>query len=380
MPNRPLIMYVHGSTTAGVGAGWEGGDGELAKPLRVVATHDDYVLLEMRAPHNRWHGQDRDSIKFDYLLYEAADNGISAGVPRLLSLSLLPGCYFSMRYERGEGSDGGDGLRPRRRRARKLLRCDAGPPAPWRQQPRGGPPRRVARQAPGNEGALRPPPRPIGHEWELNQAVPIIHGEAMRRWQTDATVPIGDRFLCFVDYLHGFLLCDMAAAGPLELRSGGAHRQSFFDGRPYMSYSWNMGAAGTGAVRFVSVEPQCCRGGHGWTTCARSRFFFTVTTWTMTLSLMDKPMTWVKDGVLHCEELWALPAYEGLPQVTVESPMVTFDDPDVVCFVVCERDYVKFSDRKVWIVEVDTMSKELRSVVPYTTGGQPENLVPVNLL
>uniref|UniRef100_K3ZM06 DUF1618 domain-containing protein n=1 Tax=Setaria italica TaxID=4555 RepID=K3ZM06_SETIT len=319
---------------AGVGAGWEGGNGELAKPLRVVATHDDYVLLEMRAPHNRWHGQDRDSMKFDYLLYEAADNGTGAGVPRLLSLSLLPGCYFSMLYKRGEGSDG------------------------------------VARQAPGNEGALRPPPRPIGHEWELNQAVPIIHGE------TDAATPICDRFLRFVDYLHGFLLCDMAAAGPLELRC------------PYMSYSWNMGAVGTGAVRFVGVEPQCCCCGHGRTTCAHSRFFFTVTTWTMTLSSMDKPMTWVKDGVLHCEELWALPAYEGLPHVTVESPMVTFDDPDVVCFVVCERDYVKFSDRKVWIVEVDrkvwivevdTTSKELRSVVPYTTGGQPENLLPVNL-
>ncbi|RCU61717.1 hypothetical protein SETIT_J028000v2 [Setaria italica] len=167
---------------------------------------------------------------------------------------------------------------------------------------------------------------------------------------------------------------------PVRAASGGAHRRFFFDGRPYLSYSWNMGAAGTGAVRFVGVEPQCCCDGHCRTTCARSRFFFTLTTWTMTLSLMDKPMTWMKDGVLHCEELWVLPAYEGLPQVTVESPMVTFDDPDVVCFVVCERDYVKFSDRKVWIVEVDTMSKELRSVVPYTTGGQPENLVPVNLL
>ncbi|RCU61676.1 LOW QUALITY PROTEIN: hypothetical protein SETIT_J024400v2 [Setaria italica] len=335
-------MYVHGSTTAGVGAGWEGGDGELAKPLRVVATHDDYVLLEMRAPHNRWHGQDRDSIKFDYLLYEAADNSTGAGVPQLLSLSLLPGCYFSMLYERGEGSNG----------------------------------------APGNEGALCPPPRPIGHEWELNQAVPIIHGKAMRRWQTNAAVPIGDRFLCFVDYLHGFLLCDMAAAGPLELRYVPL-LVAPIDG-PSSTAAPICITPGTWApsapARFVGVEPQCCCCGHGQTTCARSRFFFTVTTWTMTLSSMDKPMTWVKDGVLHCEELWALPAYEGLPHVTVESPMVTFDDPDVVCFVVCEHDYVKFSDRKVWIVEVDTTSKEQRSVVPYTTGGQPENLVPLNLL
>jgi hypothetical protein len=31
----------------------------------------------------------------------------------------------------------------------------------------------------------------------------------------------------------------------------------------------------------------------------------------------------------------------------VEYPMVySDDDPDVVCFVVCKRDYVNFSDRK----------------------------------
>lgn len=126
-----------------------------------------------------------------------------------------------------------------------------------------------------------------------------------------------------------------------------------------MSYSRNMGAAGTGVVRFVGVEHECYCGGHDRTMCMRGPFFFTLTTWTMTLSSMDEPMTWVKDGMLDCEELWALPAYEGLPHVTVESPMVTSDDPDVVCFVVCERDYVKFSDRKVWIVEVDMMREEL---------------------
>jgi hypothetical protein len=32
-------------------------------------------------------------------------------------------------------------------------------------------------------------------------------------------------------------------------------KEPFFDGRPYMSYSRNMGTAGAGLVRFVSVEP-----------------------------------------------------------------------------------------------------------------------------
>ena len=53
-------------------------------------------------------------------------------------------------------------------------------------------------------------------DWLLIQAVPIVcdgelasGGEGarlMRDWETDAAVPAGDRFLCFVDYLRGVLL------------------------------------------------------------------------------------------------------------------------------------------------------------------------------
>jgi hypothetical protein len=32
----------------------------------------------------------------------------------------------------------------------------------------------------------------------------------MRRWQADTVVPVGDWFLCWVNYLLAFILCDMA--------------------------------------------------------------------------------------------------------------------------------------------------------------------------
>ena len=52
----------------------------------------------------------------------------------------------------------------------------------------------------------------------IKQAVPIIFDDhqgskgdtVMRRWQADAALPVGDRFLCWVNYLLGFILCDMA--------------------------------------------------------------------------------------------------------------------------------------------------------------------------
>ncbi|OEL22323.1 hypothetical protein BAE44_0016658 [Dichanthelium oligosanthes] len=219
--------------------------------------------------------------------------------------------------------------------------------------------------------------------WELMEAVPVVLDEMassgkgaaklMQEWETDAAIPIGDRFLCFVDYLRGMLLCDTAdmESRPLTLRyvplpvAPAGHFWS--DEWPCMRRSRNLSAAGAGAVRFVSVDPRCCCGGPGSTTCKRGWFAFTVTTWTLSLPMDDgepSATTWVKDGVLDCEELWAFPAYDGLPRVHLEHPIVSSDDPDVVCFTVCEDHYVNSSEEKVWMLEVNTRSKELLSAIP----------------
>ena len=79
-------------------------------------------------------------------------------------------------------------------------------------------------------------------------------------------------------------------------------------------------------MRFVSVESRCCCGAAGDSTCDRGRFLFTVTAWT--LSLAAAAATWVKDGMLDCEELWAMPGYGGLPRLS--HPVVSCDDLDVV--------------------------------------------------
>ena len=116
-------------------------------------------------------------------------------------------------------------------------------------------------------------------DWELMQAVPIVYdGEAassgagegarlMLDRQTDAAVPAGDRFLCFVDYLRGVLLCDTAADMgtlryvPLPVEAPDhVWRDDLHRVRRTRSLS-----AAAGAVRFVSVAPRCCCGGPGRT-------------------------------------------------------------------------------------------------------------------
>jgi hypothetical protein len=72
-------------------------------------------------------------------------------------------------------------------------------------------------------------------------------------------------------------------------------------------------------------------------------------------------MTWSDDGVLHSDELWALPGYEGLPRVTPEFPVLSMDDDDAVCLMV----RTPATDRTIWMIKVDTRSNNLLSVVRY---------------
>ncbi|KAF8772770.1 hypothetical protein HU200_005406 [Digitaria exilis] len=200
-------------------------------------------------------------------------------------------------------------------------------------------------------------------QWEHNLLVPIVHeeGEDVVRSLSAAgmALPVGDRFLCWVGSRHSFILCDMAddVSSP-KLRHVPLpwlpwDPDYYTDDLLPLTDPHTMGAAGSSAVRFVGIEPRCCCGGFGRCSCPKSRHAFTVTTWTLTLT-MDEPIEWVKDTVMDCEELWALPGYEGIPRVHLQSPMVCLDDPDVVWFKV-----VSCEEKKEWMIQVDTRRKAL---------------------
>ncbi|KAL6600416.1 hypothetical protein ACP70R_045216 [Stipagrostis hirtigluma subsp. patula] len=293
-------------------AGRSDGDQEAMAMPHVIAAHGAALLFGLPV-----HG---DDPKIDYFLYSAAGHG---GPP---SLSLLPACYIPM-------------LAGREREMRKqdtgILR-------------RGEDELLVAQlevkyDAPDMAELcmLRP-----GRPWELKREVPIVPSGANRL--IDAVVPVGDRFLCWVSYnLNTFLLCDMA-----EEENPKLHRvHNFGEISPKFP-----------KFRFFRIDPRCCCGGHGSSTCVRSSSAFRVTTWTMRLSAKGRPMAWRKVGVLDSDELWCLQGYEGLPRVWPECPVVSADNPDIVCFLVREEEFVSSQERKVWMLEIDTMKKKLLSV------------------
>ncbi|KAF8711092.1 hypothetical protein HU200_029098 [Digitaria exilis] len=83
-----------------------------------------------------------------------------------------------------------------------------------------------------------------------------------------------------------------------------------------------------GALKFVNVFPRCC--------CGRRRAdgAYVINTWTLRMSDME----WVRDAMVDATELWALDAYKGLPRVPLSHPVVSMDEPYVICFVLAETD------------------------------------------
>ena len=64
---------------------------------------------------------------------------------------------------------------------------------------------------------------------------------------------------------------------------------------------------------------------------------------------------------MDCEDLWAMPGYEGIPRVHLQCPVVSSEKPDVVFFKV-----VSFADRKTWMIEVDMRRKAILAAVQCT--------------
>ncbi|KAL6657123.1 hypothetical protein ACP70R_004903 [Stipagrostis hirtigluma subsp. patula] len=328
-------------------------EGAVPDDFQLIAAHGGSVLFSMKRKL-----PSSSMMAFDHFVYRA---GTAAGRPP--SLSLLPARNFPRHYE--------SVTHPLDPGSRVLQWHDTGLLCRGEDETTVVAQLQVGSDHRGQPGMGDLCELRLGWgQWELRQ-LPIVvdEGHKPMHWSWgDKTIAVGDRFLCFVD--HGSLvLWDAAEEASPKLRYAPMpvrRLDIYSDDLPPLENSSTTGAAGTGALRHVRIASRCCCGGAGRSSCRHSRFAFTVTTWTLTLRT-DGPMAWVKDGVLDCEELWAMPGYEGLPRAHLEQPVVSLDNPDVVCFVVSNWFHrVEHEERKAWLIQVDTRKKELVSVVQCT--------------
>nr|CAB3470839.1 unnamed protein product [Digitaria exilis] len=389
-PASSFLHYDHGvGSTAPTNEDYDDDDcddydeNEENHDMQIIATHGDSVLLEKQQRVHRF-----SRATYDYFVYRAS----SAAAARPASLSLLPERRFLMKCEEGRPTlkhprehmlfDETTGLL--RRSDDELLVVDLRFDYKNNSE---------LRDSSAELCVLRHGGSRDDDQWELIREVPIVldnNGSSsskcsnnklhQRQWRcSNRVIPVSNRFLCWVDYIHGLLMCDMDETKP-KLRYVPLPMAPFVKGstgffgisddnwiEDNIQYTRNMCASGSDdAVRLVSIDPRCCCGGpvHGWSTCSRSRFAFTITTWTLSLTTMDddqqQPMAWVKEGVIDSEEIWAQRGCEEIPHVLADNPVVSMENPDVVCFTVRERGGCM--GKQVWLIEVDTKSKAVQSV------------------
>jgi hypothetical protein len=70
-------------------------------------------------------------------------------------------------------------------------------------------------------------------------------------------------------------------------------------------------------------------------------------------------MEWVKDGMVDATELWALDAYKGLPCDPLDRPVVSLDEPEVICVRLSDT---KYGSRTLWQIMVNMRSKTIHAV------------------
>jgi hypothetical protein len=168
----------------------------------------------------------------------------------------------------------------------------------------------------------------------------------------DTVVPVDDRLLCWVHLRCGVMLLNVFKEKPTV-----QYVRLPMDPRDCKGLNRNVcTTAGGGTLKFVNIFGRCCCGAAASCDCEHSRHAYTIHTWTMRIGNGD--MEWVKDGMVDATELWALDAYKGLPRNPLDRPIVSIDEPELICFRMRDTKYRS----RTWQTLVNMRSKTIHSV------------------
>ncbi|KAL6616236.1 hypothetical protein ACP70R_038506 [Stipagrostis hirtigluma subsp. patula] len=190
-------------------------------------------------------------------------------------------------------------------------------------------------------------------EWKIQEMLApqprdqSVHGQFPVLWSCDRVLPFAGRFLCWVDYYNGVLLCDLSDENSPVLCYAPFPSKQYSDeeqrprGIPESFRSISVCSDGM-MMRLVHI-------GNDWQTqdtggpCQ-------ITMWT--LDVKDGNCSWEIQCSIKLDDIWAHHGYqaEGLPCQTPEFPVMTKNDASVVCCVLKEK---QCSVGKIWIIMFD---------------------------
>ncbi|XP_002450039.2 uncharacterized protein LOC8076349 [Sorghum bicolor] len=326
-----------------------------------IAAHRNSILFRLTAPFEDpmwWH--DRFSFPIDYFVYSCR----SSSPP---SLTLLPPCF-----------DGGH-INPqldklctpyRRQRQRTMLPEDMGI------------------LCHGDQGEFtvaellfskpyeielcllhNPPPAGSSMEWKVKKVqIPPDTKISTYSWMTDAVFPIGT-CLCWVDNYQGMLAIDVLTDSnsnpdhqqclrciPLPKKALKSQRLYKDAGEPDPLRS--VCVTDTGIIKLVCILTECPT--------------FTIKAWTLD-DIHEGRWTMDLSNTMGAEEFFRLlgTGHSCLPQVQPSFPLVSLVDPDVICFLLKDKDRGLF-----WMIYVNMKYKKLLSSALYISEQEEEDGYP----
>ncbi|KAK3135815.1 hypothetical protein QOZ80_5BG0423740 [Eleusine coracana subsp. coracana] len=145
-------------------------------------------------------------------------------------------------------------------------------------------------------------------------------GDLRGWWETHVVLPYGS-YLCWVDYYRGIIFCDVNHNSP-DLQ----YLPLPLEHVP-IGYPDPLHIASPGAYRAVCITK-------GWNDERGD----------------DDEMEWQKGVTIEARDLWAMEGYDiQLPRITPLFPLVSMDDPSIICFVLFMGDGTKAT-----VVALDT--------------------------
>ncbi|XBI85038.1 hypothetical protein VPH35_093240 [Triticum aestivum] len=179
-------------------------------------------------------------------------------------------------------------------------------------------------------------------EWRIIPEVPAGHLPDL--WWTDEVLAFGGRFLLPVLHFVPF---------PLKIKyPDDARFPRCFAGR------FRTVSISQGMMRYVHIDNDFHQTVH-----MQPRHPQKITIWSLNMTDGNSNFEWEVHRVINLDYLWAQFGYKalGLPRCLPEFPIVSVDDPDVLCCLLRKKDF----EGKAWMIMVDMNHAYLRSCIPY---------------
>ncbi|KAF7072237.1 hypothetical protein CFC21_077389 [Triticum aestivum] len=184
------------------------------------------------------------------------------------------------------------------------------------------------------------------NDWRI--ITEVLADELPDLWWSDDVFAFDGRFLCWVDYFCGVVLCDFSK----NVDSQVLHFVPFpggikypFDARfpRYFPGRFRSASISQGMIRYIHIDNDFHETIHSdWQVMIppkrsqrrQQQLPHKITIWTL-----NSKFEWEVHCKINLDCLWAQPLYRGLPRRLPEFPVISMDDPGVLCCLLRAKEF-----------------------------------------